>query len=180
MGFHRLSSDFYCRWCSGDDMGLDDDSLLFALELMLASGYAHIALYDRDYPPEPAEWLAFCRQKKFLFFMLYDAAQHVPIAIVWLEACTATGAQRFAHFCTFKTGTREQCLRGGRELLAWIGDATGIRQLIGVTPACYRHALQMAYDIGFERVAKLEKSVLCLGKHRDAILSINNLSNLRG
>lgn len=180
MGFHRLSSEFYCRWYTGDAAGLDEDSLLFALELMVASGYAHIALYDRDYPPEPAEWLSFCQQDKFLFFMLYDAERHVPIAIVWLEACTATGAQRFAHFCTFKTGTRDQFVRGGRELLAWVGEATGIRQLIGVTPACYRHALQLAYDLGFVRTARLEKGVYCLGKHRDAILSINNLSDLRG
>lgn len=180
MGFHRLSSEFYCRWYTGDANSLDDDSLLFALELMVASGYAHTVLYDREYPPEPAEWLSFCQQEKFLFFMLYDAARHVPIAIVWLEACTATGAQRFVHFCTFKTGNRDQFLRGGKALLAWIGEATGIRQLIGVTPACYRHALALVYDMGFSRLTRLEKAVFCLGKHRDAVLTISNLSTLRG
>lgn len=180
MGFHSLSSDFYCRWYTGDDNGLDDDSLIFALELMEGSGYTRTVLYDRDCTPGPAEWLNFVKQSKFLFFLLYDAARHVPIAAVWLEMCTSTGAQRFVHFCSFKTGRREQFVAGGKALFAWVGEAAGIRQLIGVTPACYRHALALVYDIGFSKVARLEKAVFCLGKNRDAILTISNLSTLRG
>ena len=179
MGFSRLSSEFYCRWATKDDSGLDDDSLVFALELIRWSGYGRVLFYDREDCPEPAEWIAFCRAENKLFFMLYDG-DCVPVSAVWFEKLTNTGRQAFAHFCTFRTGCYDQFVRGGRALLRFVGENTPVRQAIGVTPACFRHALKIARDLGFVKAARLEKAVWCLGKERDAILTIHNLLDLRG
>lgn len=180
MAYHALSSDFYVRWQAGADK-LDSDTLLFCYELIAHAGFVPALFYDRkeDDLPGPAGWLNFINQEKFWVFVLYDAHVHTPLAMLWLEGCTHTGAQRYAHFTGFATSSTEWAVEGSKLLLPWIGQATGVRQLIGITPALYRHALRYAYAVGFRRVAKLEKALWCRGKARDAILSICNL-NERG
>lgn len=176
--YKELCSDVYCRWYTGDDGGLDTDSILFAYELMGKSKFLRSVFYDRDEIPGPAEFLNFLTQERFTLFMLYERTG-IPIAMCWLEACLFTGNQRFGHFTTFNVcPERRMWVEGGRALCRFVRDAMGLRQLIGLTPACYRHAVQAAKELGYKPVATLEKAVWCLGKQRDAILSINNLSEL--
>ena len=69
-------------------------------------------------------------------------------------------------------------MAAGRQLIKFIGTLTVIKQLVGITPSCYRHALQFAHGLGFKKLTILEKAVKCLGKDRDAVLSICNISEL--
>lgn len=177
VAYKRLSSDCYCRWYTGGDDGIDTDTLVFTYELLHKAGFLRTLFYDRDVPGI-AEYLDFITQPKFLVFVLY-ANDGTPLGMSWLEEMTATGAQRFGHFTTFDTVKDHSIwIEGGRALCRFVRDAIGLQQLIGLTPACYRHALKAAYAFGYKPVATLKKAVYCLGKQRDAILSVNDLSEL--
>lgn len=177
MGCYRLSPDFYARWNSPSREGLDEENLLLALELMRDAGYERLVFYDRESPFAPAEWLSWTQSTDRLFFLLCRP-DFVPISAVWFDGYSATGRQAYSHFCTFKTGEYAEFVRGGRQLLAFLRRSTPLRQAIGMTPACYRHALRLAYALGYVRTALLEKAVLVQGKERDAVLTVNNLAEL--
>lgn len=175
--YKSLSSNSYCRWYTGDERGLDTDSLLFAYELLNNAGYLRTLFYDMDDVPGPAQFINFFAKEKYLTFILYRT-DGTPIGMTWLEVCSHTGSQRFGHFTTFNTCERAEWVEAGRAFCRFIYEATNIKQLIGLTPACYRHALKAAQELGYKPVARLEKAVWCLGKERDAILSINELSEV--
>ena len=177
MAFRRLSAEFYIRWVSGCDDGLTDDDLIFALDLMKHAKHELVAFYDRESGFEPTEWMEWARDRNRLFLLLYRS-DGTPLAAVWFSEPSRTGSQAFAHFCTFDTGAYGEYVRGGRLLLGFIGRETNIRQAMGITPACYGHALKLAYDLGFEKLTVLKKAVPVRGKNRDAILSINNIREL--
>lgn len=177
MGFKRLAQGYYTRWVSDNDDGLTDDDLIFALELMRHAGYELVVFYDRTAGFEPAEWLSWLRDGRRLFFMLYRTGG-TPLAAAWLTEPTKTGRQAFAHFCTFDTGEYREYVEGGRLLLRFVGEATGILQAVGVTPGCYGHALKLAYDLGFKKLTVLKKAIHLRGKDRDAVLSVNTLPEL--
>ncbi|MDR2056579.1 MAG: hypothetical protein LBQ10_12050 [Desulfovibrio sp.] len=159
------------RWYSGTDDGLDDDSLLFALELMRHDRRERIVFFDRAEPFEPAEWLAWCKGENKIFTMVFRN-DGTPVAAVWFTDGTRTGRQVFSHFCGFGTAGFAELVRAGKSLLGKIAENTSIRQFIGVTPACYRHALKLAYSLGYERLVCLRGAVQVHGKERDAILTV--------
>jgi hypothetical protein len=193
MGYARLSSDYYTRWCSARSGGTDgrdrpgdffvqggpgvqggllDEDLELALLRMQATGFERVVFYDREEPMQPEEFIAWAREsEKRLCFIIFKA-DGTPLSLVWLTGPSMTGRQVFAHFCGFALCSREELLRGGRLFLDVIGKGFGIRQYIGVTPLCYRHALGFACDLGFVRLTLLKQAALCLGKERDAVLSI--------
>lgn len=178
MAYKKLLSNVYCRWFTGDDGGLDTDSLLFAYELLHHAGFLRTLFYDRDYTPEPAEILNFWMQDKFLTFILYRE-DGTPIAMSWMEAIPNMPHQRFGHFTTFKTTEDDSLwIEGGKQLCRFVRDAIGLKQLIGLTPKCYRHAVNRAKQFGYVPMATLSNAAYCLGKKRDLVMSINDLDAL--
>ncbi|MDR0338727.1 MAG: hypothetical protein LBH65_00445 [Desulfovibrio sp.] len=176
MGYCRLSSDFYTRWCSDSSEGLDADSIAFALELIREAKYERATFYERECPftHTHEEWQAWAKNTDKLFFILYRS-DGTPLSMVWLDEFSATNRQAFSHFCTFKTGEYSEFVQGGRQLLEFIGKSSCIMQVLGLTPACYRHALKLADNLGYVRTALLKKAVLVHGKERDVILTVRNL-----
>lgn len=117
-------------------------------------------------------------QGKFLTFMFYREGG-LPIGMSWLEAIPNFPYQRFGHFTTFKTVEDDTLwVEAGKQLCRFVRDAVGLKQLIGITPVCYRHAINRARQFGYEKVTVLSKALYCLGKERDAFLSVNNLDKL--
>ena len=174
MGYCRLSSDFYARWCSDSGEGLDAESLISALNRIREAEYERIAFYERERAFTDEEWLSWAKATDKLFFILYRS-DGTQISMVWVDGFSTTNKQAFSHFCTFKTGEYSEFVQGGRQLLAFIGKSTPIVQALGLTPSCYRHALNLAYDLGYVRTALLKKAVLVHGKERDAILTVRSL-----
>ena len=177
MGFSLLSSDYYTRWVSESPDGADDDTIILTHELMQRAGFEKVVFYDRDTPLARIEYMQWAKDDRKLFFVLFKR-DGTPIALCWLTDPSATGSQTFSHFATLGTATPEECTAAGRQLIKFIGTLTVIKQLVGITPSCYRHALQFAYGLGFKKLTILEKAVKCLGKDRDAVLSICNISEL--
>lgn len=117
-------------------------------------------------------------QDKFLTFMFYQN-DGTPFGMCWMELVgPSMPYQRFIHFATFKTMDDSLWVESGKQLYRFVRDVIGIKQLIGLTPKCYKHALKRAEEFGFKRIAVLTDAVFCLGKRRDAVLTINNLDVL--
>ena len=177
MAYSRLSDQFYTRWVSEYDDGLTDGNLIYALELVKRAGFERSVFFERTDEFGPAEFIKWAREHNKLFFILFRSGG-TPLAAIWFTGPFFAGTQAAAHFCTFSTGDYHEYVSGGRLLLRFIGDMTQIKQAIGITPACYRHALKLAYDLGFKKLDVLKRAVSVRGKNRDAVLSINNISAL--
>lgn len=180
MGFAVLSNEFYIRWVREESCkeGLTDEDLAFAYELMLRKGYDRIVFFDRGDRITVQEFVAWARGSGKLFIELFRS-DGTPLALCWISGLQGTGRQGYAHFTTLGTGAPEECARGGNILLSFIGEHTRIRQLLGVTPKAYRHALSFIQSLGFTYLTTLEKAVTCLGKERDAVLTIRELHSGR-
>ena len=177
MGFMRLSDAFYCRWNDGAPDGFTREEAAFAYELVRHAGYERTLQYDREEPPTTDAWLEYLFGNGHMVFGMYRA-DGTPLAVGWLEPCSHTDRQRFGHFTTLSTGSRAECVEVVRRTLRFVGQATAIEQLIGVTPKCLRHAVRFARDVGFIPVATLRRAVFCLGRERDAVLSVNDIKAL--
>lgn len=195
--FARLSESSYVRWldAAGPQMGavlypganpgqkvdgaLDRERLRLTWELARAGGQLRAFFYDMPANdaqngaatgPDFATFHVWAYRPEHWFFLLYH--DFAPAAFVCLEDAGPTGSQRLAHFCTLGTATRPQLVDLGRAFVRWLGAVTPIRQLLGLTPACYRHALAFARDVGFAPLATLDEAVLCRGRHRNAVLTL--------
>ena len=177
MGFSLLSSKYYTRWHSEHETTVTDDTIALTHQLLQHAGFEKVVFYDRETPLARIEYMQWAKDDRKLFFVLFKR-DGTPIALCWLTEPSATGSQSFAHFATLGTATPAECMEAGRQLIRFIGELTTIRQLIGITPMVYRHALQFAYGLGFKKLTKLEKAVNCLGKSRDAILSICDIASV--
>lgn len=177
MGFYKMSEEYYTRWYDNEPIGdvfeLADINIMFAYELMERAGYLPVVFYDREDTMTQKEFLAWAKDPSRLFFVQHRN-DGTPISLCWLTGRSETGRQAFAHFSTLGTGTVEECLVSGRQVIHFIGRLTGIHQLIGLTPACYRHALTFAYGLGFKKLTTLKEGVMCRGKARDAVLSLRD------
>ncbi len=139
-------------------------------ELGLASGRLRAFFHDVDAVPDFPAFAAWAHDPARWFFVLY--IRNAPAAFVCLEGLSATGSQRLAHFCTLPTAPRPELVALGRDFVRWLGRATPVRQLLGITPACYRHALAFAREVGFAPLATLRDAVFCRGRVRDAVLTL--------
>lgn len=174
--FVRLSSDLYGRICIGRE-GSEALNLEFTYELIGAAGYQRTLLYDQDELPTAEKWLEYLLSPHHWVFQMYRD-DGTPIALTWLEACTLTGAQRFGHFTTLGTAPRELAIEA-IQLMTYdvVAKFTEVEQYIGITPKCYRHAWKFAQELGFRKLTDLSHGVYCLGKRRDAILSVWDIKN---
>ncbi|MDR2820950.1 MAG: hypothetical protein LBB60_10545 [Desulfovibrio sp.] len=180
MGFSHLSSvDCYCRWYCKEDGDMDDDAIDFMLCRIRYCGFEDALFYDRPrgYLTEITEWRSFVKSGRRLFFCIYKN-NGTPIGAAWFESGTQTGKNFIAHFTTLTKPITDEHIKSGRALACLLHEKLGIEQLIGITPACYGHALKVAYAIGYKKVATLRKAVNIHGKMRDAVLSINDLRAL--
>jgi len=171
MGYARISDDYYVRWHSIIDNDLDDDSILFTQELLAASGFQRSVFYSWYVMPTSHEYLAWAKDPNKMFFILY-MNDGVPLGLCWLTDFTNTNKQCMAHFSTLGTVERIHSVKAGRSLLASLFKRTKLLQVVGITPACYRHAVAFAKDLGFKPLYTLKEAVFCNGKDRDALLSI--------
>ena len=172
MGYSTLySGKYYTRWYDEADKKLMFEWLDVIYDIMDREGYLRTVIYDKE-DLSKKEFLKWCADGKLLFILFRQDA--TPLALVWFTKPSETGKQVFAHFTTLNLIPREESVEAGKELIRFLYDSLGIEQLIGVTPKVYRHALQFAYDMGYEKVAILYKAVFCRGKERDAVLSICN------
>lgn len=179
--FARLGADTYVRWIPAqppvtapgsisDTVSESSDRLRLVWELGLASGRLRAFFHDVDDLPDFPAFAAWARDPARWFFVLYR--HHAPAAFVCLEGLSVTGSQRLAHFCTLPTAPRGALVALGRDFVRWLGRATPVRQLLGITPACYRHALAFAREVGFTPLATLHAAVSCRGRVRDAVLTL--------
>jgi hypothetical protein len=172
MGYSTLySGKYYTRWHDKQDKKFIFDWLDVIYDIMDREGYLNTVIYDKEHISKK-EFLDMCDDGRLLFILFRKDA--TPLGLVWFTNPSATGKQVFAHFTSLNLIPREESVEAGKELIRFLYDSLGIEQLIGVTPKVYRHALQFAYDMGYEKVAILDKAVFCRGKERDAVLSICN------
>lgn len=174
MAYFILSEDYYARVYEADkpeSQSINDTTIVFILELLVAAGYDRVCFYDRDDRWSVPEFVQWAKSPDKLFCIIYrkDAT---PISVTWLNGFSQTGHQAYAHFSTLKTAAPEECLESGRMLLKCIVAVTRIKQFIGITPVCYRHAVSFAKELGFKPLDTLKKHVVCKGKERDVMLSI--------
>ena len=168
--FAHLSATTYIRWLDTPLQPDDVERLRLVWELALRDGRLRAFFYDMDCEPDFATFAAWAIAPERWFFLLYR--NHVPAAFVCLEGLCPTGSQRLAHFCTLGTAPRPALVALGRDFVRWLGRATAIRQLLGITPACYRHALAFVREVGFARLAVLKDAVPCRGRVRNAVLTL--------
>lgn len=172
--FARLSETDYVRWLddrpAGPDYAEDSERLRLVWELGCASGRLRAFFHDVRDVPDCDTFAAWARAPERWFFLLYR--RHAPVAFVCLEGLGVTGCQRLAHFCTLPTASRDELVAVGREYVRWLGQGTPIRQLLGITPSCYRHAIAFVREVGFAPLATLRDAVVCRGRVRDAVLSL--------
>ena len=166
-----LSEKYYTRWVSDSKDSLSDETLELAWELMRAKNFDRMVFYEREDRISLQEFKEWTRDKQKLSFGQFRH-DGTPISLCWLTDLSRTGRQTFSHFTTLDTVSREEAVESGRLLIQYVGKITKIKEFIGLTPGCYRHALAFAYDLGFKKLTTLEKAVICLGKERDAILSM--------
>lgn len=167
-----LSEDYYCRLYRKYGIGcLEDKTIVFILELMKAAGYDKVCFYDREDRWSVPEFVQWVKNDDKIFSVVYKK-DGTPISIAWFCGFSMTGHQSYAHFSTLKTATPEECLVSGRMLLKLIVRVTSIRQFIGITPMCYRHALSFSEGLGFKPLTVLKKYAMLRGKERDMRLSI--------
>ena len=166
-----LSDQYYTRWVSDNDSGLTNKNLAFAWELMRIKNFDRIVFYDREDRVSVMEFIKWARDPKKLLFEQFRR-DGTPISLCWLTDPSLTCKQAFSHFTTFDIVPREEALERGRLVIKLIGKITKIKQFIGITPKCFRHAIPFAYDLGFKYLTTLKGAVYCRGKERDAVLSI--------
>lgn len=82
-------------------------------------------------------------------------AEGVPVGFFWCNGFGGRSAQ--VHFCFFRSGMPLARDAGRTALRFLLVAADGRREaplmtLVGGTPAPYRHALRLAYDLGFSRL----------------------------
>lgn len=176
-GFARLSSKYYLRWYT-DGTGLTKEALSFSYDLIKAAGFARTLLYDRDELPTNEEFVEFLI-KGHLVFQLYRA-DGTPMILFWMEPLLFTGKQYFSHFTSFGLVSKEELLEGAGEVLHFLAVDSPIEQLFGLTPCCLRHAWKFAESIGYDKLARITSCIYCLGKERDATLSLCNLKEKWG
>lgn len=174
MAFFDLSDEFYMRvYEEGKPEGnsIDDKTMVFILELLTHAEYDKIAFYDREDRWSVIEFLQWAKSGDKLFCILYKK-DATPIAVVWFNGISSTGRQAFAHFSTLKTAPPDECMRAGRLLLQTVARVTKMKQFIGITPMCYRHALRYSEGLGFKPLTVLKRYCRLRGKERDVRLSI--------
>lgn len=171
MGYHDLSQEYYTRWVSKSEDGISDDNLVLAHQLMQKAGYEPVVFFDRDTPMSRIEFIQWARCEYKLMFMQFRR-DGTPLSLFWMQDFSPTGRQAYAHFTTLNTATVDECVISGKQIIQFAGKLTTVRQLIGITPVCYRHALNFAYRLGFKKLAILEKIAMIRGKERDAVLSV--------
>lgn len=170
IAFARLSATNYVRWLGGHPGPDDLARLRLVWELARRGGQLRAFFYDVADAPDFATFAAWACAPERWFFLLYH--RHAPVAFVCLEGVGPTGSQRMAHFCTLPTAKRTELVSIGNDFVRWLGRATGIRQLLGLTPACYRHAVAFVRELGFAPLATLKDAVHCRGHVRDAVLTL--------
>ena len=171
MGFAILSDKYYTRWCSASNDGVDDQNLILVHELLQKARFERIVFYDRETPLTRMEFMQWARCEKKMFFIVFNS-NGSPAAIAWMTGPSHTGCQSFGHFSTLGTITVDEAVEAGKQWIRFIGKLTKVKQLVGITPCCYRHAIKFSQKLGFKPLTKLKQSVYCLGKERDALLSI--------
>ena len=172
MGYSQISSDkYYARWVSEQVGALTDDDIKFSQELLQRAGFEETTFFDRPVPVPVSEYLQWAKSEDKLFFVLYTK-DGTPLGIVWFNNPSLTGAQWYIHFATLGTTPIHDCAEAGRALIEHMGRTTKLRQAIGITPLIYRHAIRFIKQVGLQPVAILQNGVHCLGKDRDALLTI--------
>ena len=180
MGFAALTPEYYTRWYNAEDseaMMLTDETILFTWELLDNAGFLRTIFYDRVLSPSPDEYLDWAKNTNKLFFVVF-CTDGTPCGLCWLTDPSVTGHQSYGHFSTLGIVPIKVAADSGRELLKFIGKITKVKQVIGITPAVLKGAVAFALSMGFKKLAKLEKMLWCLGKERDAILTICELKEL--
>jgi hypothetical protein len=172
MGFAQVSSDLYLRWYDPDSPdGLDQGHIDWCLNCMRQYGYDRAVFYDRTDRITMEEWRAFVAAPSRWFFCSFDSEARQTVAF-WLDSPTRTFRQSFYHFSLLVPPDSFDAPTAGRKAARWLFETTKLRQLIGVTPAVFRHALDIAYATGFRFAARLDKAIMVRGRERDAILTI--------
>ena len=177
-GFAQLSSKYYLRWYT-DGTGLTKEALSFSYDLIKAAGFARTLLYDRDELPTNDEFVEFLVDGH-LVFQVYRA-DGTPVILFWLEPLLYTGKQYFSHFTTMGTASQQEREEAAAAALRFLAIDSPILQLFGLTPCCLRHAWKFAQEVcKYEKVARIKSCIYCLGKERDATLSVCNLKEKWG
>ena len=172
MGCAQVSFDYYIRWYApGDEHGLSEAHLAWCLESMQHHGFDRTVFYDRGDLVTQADWLEFATDPKRMFFCIFESTGRQVVAF-WMDMPTATLRQSFIHFTLLVDPASVDYVAAIRQTAAWVFEHMSIRQLIGLTPACFRHALGLVRAVGFTELARLEKAIVVRGKERDAVLSI--------
>lgn len=188
MGYARVSSDFYIRWYVQPELrtpareaaakdraavynGLDEEHLAWCLESMRHHGFDRAVFYDRGDFVTQADWLEFATAPERMFFCIFENTGRQVVAF-WMDTPTTTLRQSFIHFTLLVDPQSVEYVAAIRQTAAWVFEHMRIRQLIGLTPACFRHALGLVRAAGFTELARLEKALFVRGRERDAVLSI--------
>lgn len=167
------------RWHT-DGTGLAQEALSFSYDLINAAGFGRTLFYDQDVVPTKEKFLDFLLSGRFIVFQIYRA-DGTPVAMFWLEPFLFTGKQYLSHFTSFATVPKEELKEGAHEALHFLAENFPILELYGLTPCCLRHSWKFAHDVlGYEKITTIKSCVYCLGKERDAILSVCKLKEKWG
>ena len=173
-GFAQLSNEYYLRWYT-DGTGLTKEALSFSYDLIRAAGFERTLFYDRDTPPTNEEFVNFLLSWNHRIFQIYKA-DGTPVGMYWLEPFLFTGKQYLSHFTSFGTVPKCDLEEGAHEAMHFMAVDSPILELYGLTPCCLRHSWRFAQDVlGYEKITTIKSCVYCLGKERDAILSVCKL-----
>lgn len=159
------------RAAGPDGGGLTREHIDWCLESMRFYGYDATVFYDRGDMVTLEEWREFVADPARIFFCLF-AADGTQFAAFWIDKPSDTLRQAFIHFTLLIGPQGVDYLTAFRQAAAWVFEHTRLRQLVGLTPACFRHALGVVDAAGFTRLARLSRAVRVRGRERDAVLSL--------
>lgn len=174
MAFFDLEDGYYFRTYEEDKpeaLSIDDSTLVFILELLVAKGYDKIVFYDRDDRWSIPEFIQWAKSPDKIFCIVYRK-DGVPASITWFNGFSETGHQAYSHFSTLGTVSNDECMHSGRMILKRLTEVTRLKQFIGITPIAYSHALRFSEGLGFRPLVVLEKYCKLRGKERNVRLSI--------
>ena len=116
--------------------------LLFAR--LRDEGLIHALLYDKEEPTE-ADFLDSTGPDSAVFGVgMIDGED---AAVWWFNGFS--GRSCFVHFSCFKATSR-YIVPLGRYVFEWAMRGFDLRAVIGLTPACWRHALKVVLQVGFQ------------------------------
>ena len=145
-------------------------SLGYIYDQMEAEGLLPVFFYD-GVPTRPA----FIGMGFGLTDLVYAAYIDVT-PLVFARVNNLTGLSGLMHFCYFEAGM-PHAADLAFDFFDFLRDG-GMKSLLGLTPKPYRHAINFAVSVGFERIGVLPGACYLAArcKHVDGILTVKNLN----